>query len=61
MHNFARTQKHELSIYRIMAEPKRADPMPFEGNDFIQDCLDAFDANITQTEKEYADVRHNKI
>lgn len=37
-----------------MAEPKRIEPMSFEGDNLIQDCLDAFDANIAQIEKEYA-------
>lgn len=28
--------------------------MEFEGNDFVQECLDAFDASVAQIEKEYA-------
>lgn len=37
-----------------MAETKRVETMSFEENDFVKECLDAFDANIAQIEKEYA-------
>lgn len=28
--------------------------MTFEDNSFVQECLDAFDANVAQIEKDYA-------
>lgn len=37
-----------------MAESKRREPDTFESNDFVQECLDAFDASIALIEKDYA-------
>lgn len=36
-----------------MTESKRVETMSFEGDGFMQECLDAFDSNVALIEKEY--------
>lgn len=37
-----------------MVHTNKPETMTFEDNNFVKECLDAFDANVAQIEKDYA-------